>query len=461
MHGGVIFFRGTGGDALRYVEADRSRADDYYLSDSTGISYIVLDASGETVTVLALSNEEYAGWVDWINPDTGERMGVPRLAGVDRQGSPRFAEMTINGPKSLSIAAALHPEVSEALDRAQQDALAEIQRWLAQHSVTRVGPRGKQEVVPVEHMQVVGITHRTSRAGDPHRHIHMQIGTRVWAAGKWRALDTGALIKQQGAVRALGTAVIAAHPELAEVLDRHGLTLDPATGEVVELQPFNGLMSKRGEQVRRNLERLEAEWEAAHPGESMGPVVSTRLTAQAWAHERPAKKPTTLREEEAWLTELREAGYVPGTLHRPQPSAPVSLDELSVQQIASRALDRCAAAASAWTRHTVQEHATRIITEARVRATARSCATSSPLRLDLRSKTASPHSQQVLQPRSMSHTSPACAWCRPRRSYATSSLHECRSMSRSTQTCRRRRRRAASTPGSGRPQLRSPLPIHW
>lgn len=369
MHGGVIFFRGTGGDALRYVEADRSRADDYYLSDSTGISYIVLDASGETVTVLALSNEEYAGWVDWINPDTGERMGVPRLAGVDRQGSPRFAEMTINGPKSLSIAAALHPEVSEALDRAQQDALAEIQRWLAQHSVTRVGPRGKQEVVPVEHMQVVGITHRTSRAGDPHRHIHMQIGTRVWAAGKWRALDTGALIKQQGAVRALGTAVIAAHPELAEVLDRHGLTLDPATGEVVELQPFNGLMSKRGEQVRRNLERLEAEWEAAHPGESMGPVVSTRLTAQAWAHERPAKKPTTLREEEAWLTELREAGYVPGTLHRPQPSAPVSLDELSVQQIASRALDRCAAAASAWTRHTVQEHATRIITEARVRAT--------------------------------------------------------------------------------------------
>jgi hypothetical protein len=49
---------------------------------------------------------------------------------------------------------------------------------------------GAQEVVPIEQMQVVGITHRTSRAGDPHRHIHMQIGTRVWAAGKWRALDT-------------------------------------------------------------------------------------------------------------------------------------------------------------------------------------------------------------------------------------------------------------------------------
>lgn len=369
MYGGVILFRGTGADALRYVKADRSRADDYYLSGGAGIEYAVLDASGKAVTVRALSNEEYAGWVDWINPDNGEQMGRPRLAGQDRLGSPRFAEMTINGPKSLSIAAALHPEVSTALDRAQQEALAEIRRWLALHSVTRVGPRGAQEVVPVEHMQVVGITHRTSRAGDPHRHIHMQIGTRVWAAGKWRALDTVAIFRQQGSIRALGTAVIAAHPELAEMLDRHGLTLNPATGEVVELEPFNALMSKRGEQVRRNLERLEAEWNAAHPGETMGPVVFSRLTAQAWAHERPAKKPSTLREEEAWLTELREAGYDPATLCRPARPAPVSLDDLSVQQIASRALDRCAAGASVWTQHTVQEHATQIITEAGVRAT--------------------------------------------------------------------------------------------
>ncbi|MGO3834108.1 MAG: MobF family relaxase, partial [Microbacteriaceae bacterium] len=285
MHGGVVLFRGTGADAMRYVEADRSRADDYYLGDATGISYAVVDASGEANS-RSLSSDDYAGWVDWINPDTGERMGRPRLAGSDRQGSPRFAEMVINTPKSLSIAAALHSEVSEALDAAQQDALSEIQRWLAQHSVTRVGPRGKQEVVPIEHMQVVGITHRTSRAGDPHRHIHMQVGTRVWAAGKWRALDTAAMFKQQGAIRALGAAVIAASPELAAVLDKHGLTLDPVTGEVTELEPFNALMSKRGAQVRKNLERLEAEWEAAHPGETMGPVVSSRLTAKAWAFER-------------------------------------------------------------------------------------------------------------------------------------------------------------------------------
>ena len=56
----------------------------------------------------------------------------------------------------------------------------------------------------------------------------MQVGTRVWAAGSWRALDTAAMFKQQGAIRALGAAVIAASPELAAVLDRHGLTLNPA-----------------------------------------------------------------------------------------------------------------------------------------------------------------------------------------------------------------------------------------
>ena len=306
MRGGVIPFRGSGADALRYVESDRSRADDYYLGAETSVAqFAQLDGDGAVTTELALDPEAYAGWVDWTNPLTGESMGKPRRAGSDRQGSPRFMEMVINTPKSLSIAAALHSEVSDALDAAQQDALSEIRRWLAQHSVTRVGPLGAQEVVPIEQMHVVGITHRTSRAGDPHRHIHMQIGMRVWAAGKWRGLNGAALFKQQGAIRALGTAVIAASPELADVLGRHGLTLDPATGEVAELEPFNAVMSKRGEQVRRNLERLETAWDQAHPGETMGPVVASRLRAEAWAYERPAKKPTTLREEAAWVTELR------------------------------------------------------------------------------------------------------------------------------------------------------------
>ncbi|MFT4233707.1 MAG: AAA family ATPase, partial [Microbacterium sp.] len=273
----------------------------------------------------------------------------------------------VNAPKSLSIAAALHPDVSKALDAAQRDAVAEIRSWLGQRSVTRVGTRGKQEVVPVEQLETVAVSHKTSRAGDPHRHVHFQIGTRVWAATAWRGLDTAALFRQQGTIRALGTAVIAAHPQLAAVLDAHGLTLDPVTGEVAELQPYNAVMSKRGEQVARNLAKFEAGWRAAHPGQEPGPVAMSRLIAMAWDHERPHKKPTALGDEAAWRTELTEAGYRPDPARMPVRAA-VSLDELRVQQVASRALDRCAAGASTWTVHDIQEQVTRMITEGGVRA---------------------------------------------------------------------------------------------
>lgn len=236
--------------------------------------------------------------------------------------------------------------------------MAEIRTWLAQHAFTRVGPRGEQEIIPVESLQTVAVVHRTSRAGDPHRHVHFQIGTRVPAAGKWRALDTAVLFKQQGAIRALGTAVIAANPQLSATLDAHGLTLDPVTGEVAELEAFNPVMSKRAHQVERNLTRLEAEWAETHPGKEAGPVVRARLLHKAWAYERPNKKPADLGDEEAWKQELVEAGYDPETLDRAPAPTSVSVDELSVQEVASRALDRAAAGGSTWTVHTVREHAT-------------------------------------------------------------------------------------------------------
>ncbi len=368
MRGGVILFRGAGTAARRYLEADRSRADEYYLEAGVAQAQLsVIDGSGRVLGESALTPIQYAGWVDWVDPISGESMGTPRQAGDARQGSPRFAEMVVNTPKSLSIAAALHPDVSDALDAAQGDAVAEIRSWLGQHSVTRIGPRGRQEVVPVERLQTVAISHRTSRAGDPHRHIHLQVGTRVWAGGAWRGLDTAALFRQQGAIRSLGTAVLAAHPGLAAVLDVHGLTLDPVTGEVAELQPFNAVMSKRAGQVARNLAVIEAQWATAHPGQEPGPAVSARMQAKAWDHERPHKKPPRLGSEAGWRRELDDAGYTPD-LPRAARRVPVPLDELRVQEIANRALDRCASGASTWTVHDIQEHVTRIITEAGVRA---------------------------------------------------------------------------------------------
>ena len=38
MHGGVKFYRGAAKAARAYVERDRSRADDYYLAEGTGVA---------------------------------------------------------------------------------------------------------------------------------------------------------------------------------------------------------------------------------------------------------------------------------------------------------------------------------------------------------------------------------------------------------------------------------------
>jgi len=364
MRGGVVLFRGSGADAMRYLESDRSTADEYYLGPDALARFAVVDVDGEMRDEDVLSQEQYRDWVDWVDPITGERMGTPRDAVEDRLGSPRFAELVVNVPKSLSVAAALDEEISDALD----DAVAEIRRFLGQHSVTRIGPRGEQEVVPVEALKTVAVRHKTSRAGDPHRHIHLQIGTRVWARDGWRGLDTKALFAQQGAIRALGTAVLAAHPKLAAVLAVHGLTLDPVSGEVVELQPFNTVLSKRAEQVTRNLDRFVAEWRAARPGEEPSRRNLARLHQMVWDHERPHKRPARLGPEGTWLGKLRAAGFDPVALHGQVQIDVHSLDELSIETLAHRALDRCASAASIWHEHAVREQVTRLVTEAGVRA---------------------------------------------------------------------------------------------
>ena len=64
-------------------------------------------------------------------------------------------------------------------------------RWLAENTFTRVRVDGVEGWVHVDSVVVATVRHRTSRAGDPHRHVHYQISSRVHAAGRWRAVDGG------------------------------------------------------------------------------------------------------------------------------------------------------------------------------------------------------------------------------------------------------------------------------
>jgi len=60
--------------------SNRSRADEYYLEGGGALAeFCVVDGSGEVVGFGALTPEEYASWVDWINPFTNESMGTAIL----------------------------------------------------------------------------------------------------------------------------------------------------------------------------------------------------------------------------------------------------------------------------------------------------------------------------------------------------------------------------------------------
>ena len=186
VHGGVKFYRGAARAARAYVERDRSRADDYYLTEGTGIATRLTATPDGVEHAGSMDGDTYEQWVAGVDLDTGLRKGRVR----DDANALRFVEVVVNGPKTWSLAAALYPEISAALDDAQDEAAAEIVGWLAEHATTRVGPRGRQVQVPVEKVEAAVIRHYTSRAGDPHRHLHLQVNARVWAAGAWRGLHS-------------------------------------------------------------------------------------------------------------------------------------------------------------------------------------------------------------------------------------------------------------------------------
>ncbi|NYI75876.1 hypothetical protein [Nocardioides panzhihuensis] len=80
VHGGIKFYRGAAAAARSYVEADRSRADDYYLAEGSGVAsrYVAdIDGYGEPVVRAAASmdGETYESWVAGYDVETGRPKG--------------------------------------------------------------------------------------------------------------------------------------------------------------------------------------------------------------------------------------------------------------------------------------------------------------------------------------------------------------------------------------------------
>ena len=171
VHGGVKIYRGNPAAARAYVEADRSRTDDYYLAEGTGLAARLIGTREGLFEDVPLDGPAYERWVAGRVVETDRPKG--RLRTDDQ--AVRFVEVTVNGPKSWSLAAVLDPEIAAAYDAAQDRAATQIVGWLAEHVTTRVGPRGRQVQVPVEEIEAAVVRHYTSRAGDPHRHLHQRV----------------------------------------------------------------------------------------------------------------------------------------------------------------------------------------------------------------------------------------------------------------------------------------------
>jgi exodeoxyribonuclease V alpha subunit len=201
--------------------------------------------------------------------------------------------------------------------------------------------------VPVERLEAVVVRHHTSRAGGPHRHLHLQINARVFAAGKWRGLHTVGVRDSLAAINGIGHAAVTCDPRFRAALAAHGYSLG-GTGEILQLADCVGAMSARAAQITRNLDRYEREWTTAHPGETPGPALRRAWDARAWADGRPDKVTPQpgANHDERWRAELAAVGYRDHDI--PADLTPVPVGALDREQAAERVLATLAAGRSAW-----------------------------------------------------------------------------------------------------------------
>jgi exodeoxyribonuclease V alpha subunit len=356
MHGGVKFYRGSAAAARSYVEADHSRADDYYLAEGSGLAEHYIAGPGTVQRVGDLDGPTYERWVGGYDVLTGAAKGRLR----DDARALRFVEVVVNGPKSWSLAAALHTDIAAAYDAAQDRAASEVIGWVAEHATTRVGPRGRQVQVPVEMVEAAVVRHYTSRAGDPHRHLHVQINARVFARGAWRGLHSVGVVDSIEALNGIGHAAVMCDPEFRTALAGRGYSLDD-DGEIQQLAPYAGGFSQRAAQINRHVDRYEAAWRAEHPDQEPGPRLLRTWDRRAWADARPDKVVPQSGADlvAAWNSELRDLGFTPPTMAATQPG--LQIGRLNRDVAADLVLTRLGAKRSAWNAADIRGEAERLI----------------------------------------------------------------------------------------------------
>jgi len=304
--GGLKFMRGSVTDYVTYfLDADGKGCTDhgYYGSGSLWNASTAGLLQENVLTPLS-----YARWLEGVDPTTGESRGGLVTQGELRTGV-RAYEYGVNVPKSASIVAALNPELGRALMRAQERAAVagiEVIRQAARVRVVKPG-ESTQSYAPADSLEVAVFAHDGSREGDPHHHLHVQVGSKVFVDGKWRALAGRQMV---GAIRqwqATVSASIATDPQWVSACAKYGLRVGLDGGVEEVSADVERLFSKRNIAIESKLDELRQEFIATN---SRVPSAkeSVFLDQKAWNLTRPKKGERELLSTRDIIGALRTAG---------------------------------------------------------------------------------------------------------------------------------------------------------
>ncbi|GAB2833035.1 relaxase domain-containing protein [Microbacterium insulae] len=306
----------SGADALeRYADS----------GDAGVTRFIVADGA---ITSDRLTGPGLRVWLSGHDPVTGEERGKTLL----RPDADLLLDGTLNHPKSFSIAALLHPELTIELEALQDRVRNRILLLWQQELNARRGHGGLIRE-SIARLEVVELVHRRSRALDPHAHRHLWLNIKVQGAdGRWTNVDSRVAMKVHTLVNAEGELAARSDPEWVDALARHGYTLD-CDGEIAELAGVVRPFSRRSAQTEANRSRLTAGWSAGHEGRMPSLEVLAQIDRRAWATSRPNKP--ALLDEESWEVAVREelAAIDPGLLI---PRTPVSIAMPSLDTLGHR-----------------------------------------------------------------------------------------------------------------------------
>lgn len=277
-----------------YLDAVAKGAEDYYVGRGEAPGYW----AGRGAELLGLDGE--------VTPEALRAV----LAGTAPDGSmlgaanrtvPGF-DLTFSVPKSISVLAALRPELSEQIVDACEIAVARSIAWLEDNACfSRRGHNG------VEHVDGDGYVaaafrHRTSRAGDPQLHWHVLVAnTTRGPDGRWRTLDGTRIYP------ALRTAGFLFEAEMRhELTNRLGVQWRTARNGISEIDGAPAtvlrLFSKRRRQIEDRL---------AIKGYSSGRAAQV---AALITRDRKAAPESDQTLRERWQRAAESIGFDPATL---------------------------------------------------------------------------------------------------------------------------------------------------